>query len=242
MIEEEDKANNDRSAGRWTKKEHKLFLDALQKYGKNWEKVHFYVGTRTATQVRSHAQKYFQKMGRSTNSSDLPPDVSLKECVKDETSLEVLPKQIETSPHKKIGSRVIRRIKRKKAQLPVKTVTLLDYTTALENRKKRKEESCYFNEEENDHCHIEKNSEIEEYDNAGKLPCPIPDTFIQSKNEILPLTQEVEPNFENFNMEFEKPLELFDKKKSKDQEIQTSQPETMQIISCEVININLSSK
>ena len=47
--------------GRWTKEECKLFEEALEKYGKHWKKVEAYVGTRSGTQIRSHAQKYFLK-------------------------------------------------------------------------------------------------------------------------------------------------------------------------------------
>ena len=42
-------------AGRWTKDEHKCFLEALKLYGKNWKKVEEHVGTRTGAQIRSHA-------------------------------------------------------------------------------------------------------------------------------------------------------------------------------------------
>lgn len=48
--------------GRWTKEECKLFEEALKKFGKRWKKVEAYVSTRTGTQVRSHAQKYFMKV------------------------------------------------------------------------------------------------------------------------------------------------------------------------------------
>ena len=47
---------------RWNKEEHKLFLEGLEKYGRNWKKVSSYVRTRNATQTRSHAQKYFIKL------------------------------------------------------------------------------------------------------------------------------------------------------------------------------------
>lgn len=41
--------------GRWTDEEHTKFLDALRKYGKDWNKVHEHIGTRTSAQTRSHA-------------------------------------------------------------------------------------------------------------------------------------------------------------------------------------------
>lgn len=48
--------------GRWTKDEHFRFLVALKLYGKEWRKVQEHVKTRTSTQARSHAQKFFQKL------------------------------------------------------------------------------------------------------------------------------------------------------------------------------------
>jgi len=50
------------NAGRWTNEEHGRFLRGLELYGKKWTKVAEVVGSRSTVQVRSHAQKYFQKM------------------------------------------------------------------------------------------------------------------------------------------------------------------------------------
>ena len=50
-------------SGRWSVDEHKKFLEAIIKYGNDWKKVQQYVGTRTCTQARSHAQKFFVKLG-----------------------------------------------------------------------------------------------------------------------------------------------------------------------------------
>lgn len=51
--------------GKWNKTEHDRFMKALQKYGKNWAMIQQSVGTRTLTQVRSHAQKLFLSMTKS---------------------------------------------------------------------------------------------------------------------------------------------------------------------------------
>mmetsp|Transcript_24330 Transcript_24330/g.43252 ORF Transcript_24330/g.43252 Transcript_24330/m.43252 type:complete len:121 (-) Transcript_24330:102-464(-) len=61
-----DKASKDH-AGRWTQEEHELFLEGLERYGKNWKAIERVVGTRTATQARSHAQKYFLKAEKGKN-------------------------------------------------------------------------------------------------------------------------------------------------------------------------------
>ncbi len=55
--------------GRWTKEEQDRFIEALGLYGKNWKKVQAHVGSRTTTQVRSHAQKYFAKLGRKVSTA-----------------------------------------------------------------------------------------------------------------------------------------------------------------------------
>jgi SHAQKYF class myb-like DNA-binding protein len=43
--------------------EHQRFLEAIELFGRDWKKVQQHVGTRSSTQSRSHAQKFFKKMG-----------------------------------------------------------------------------------------------------------------------------------------------------------------------------------
>jgi len=56
-----------RSAGRWTKEEHQKFVEGLRKFGKNWKQVEEFVGTRNGAQIRSHAQKFFNRLEREYN-------------------------------------------------------------------------------------------------------------------------------------------------------------------------------
>ncbi|KAK1946828.1 Protein REVEILLE 1 [Phytophthora citrophthora] len=56
--------------GRWTKREHELFLEGLQRFGKSWKKISSLVHTRTLVQIRTHAQKYLQKQSRAALKAD----------------------------------------------------------------------------------------------------------------------------------------------------------------------------
>ena len=51
------------STGRWTASEHSAFLTGLTLYGRDWKLVSTLIPTRTSAQIRSHAQKYFAKVG-----------------------------------------------------------------------------------------------------------------------------------------------------------------------------------
>ncbi|XP_019436773.1 PREDICTED: protein REVEILLE 7-like isoform X2 [Lupinus angustifolius] len=66
---------------KWTEEEHQKFLEALKLYGRGWRQIEEHIGTKTAVQIRSHAQKFFSKIVRESDSSaetsiqpiDIPP-------------------------------------------------------------------------------------------------------------------------------------------------------------------------
>ena len=58
------KSKREVNMGRWSRQEHILFLQALKLYGREWRSVQNFVKTRTSTQSRSHAQKFFEKLKR----------------------------------------------------------------------------------------------------------------------------------------------------------------------------------
>jgi SHAQKYF class myb-like DNA-binding protein len=63
--------------GRWTKEEHSSFLEGLKLYGKSWRDIQTLVKTRTPDQIRTHAQKYFIKLGKYDGDSTTPPLTSV---------------------------------------------------------------------------------------------------------------------------------------------------------------------
>ena len=70
-MSKHEKHGSERAAdqGRWTSEEHELFLQGMMLHGREWKKVQAVVRTRTSAQIRSHAQKYFQKMAKTKNVS-----------------------------------------------------------------------------------------------------------------------------------------------------------------------------
>jgi SHAQKYF class myb-like DNA-binding protein len=63
------------NCGRWQPEEHERFIEAIMKFGNEWKQVQKYVGTRSSTQARSHAQKFFVKIKRA-NVLDFNIDLS----------------------------------------------------------------------------------------------------------------------------------------------------------------------
>ncbi len=45
--------------GKWGEVEHQRFLEAINRFGNDWGRARAHIATRSSTQIRSHAQKYF---------------------------------------------------------------------------------------------------------------------------------------------------------------------------------------
>lgn len=61
---------------RWTEEEHEKFLEALKLYGRAWRQIEEHIGSKTAVQIRSHAQKFFSKVVREPGTAkaiEIPP-------------------------------------------------------------------------------------------------------------------------------------------------------------------------
>ncbi|KAL1214316.1 Protein REVEILLE 7 [Cardamine amara subsp. amara] len=52
---------------KWTEEEHERFLEAIKLYGRGWRLIEEHIGSKTAVQIRSHAQKLFSKMAQEAD-------------------------------------------------------------------------------------------------------------------------------------------------------------------------------
>jgi SHAQKYF class myb-like DNA-binding protein len=50
------------NTGRWSSEEHQKFIEAMFLYGNEWKRVQQHIKTRSSTQARSHAQKFFIRL------------------------------------------------------------------------------------------------------------------------------------------------------------------------------------
>jgi SHAQKYF class myb-like DNA-binding protein len=62
--------NHGENTGRWTAEEHRLFLQGLEQHGKGWKKIASLIKSRTVVQIRTHAQKYFQKLAKARQNGE----------------------------------------------------------------------------------------------------------------------------------------------------------------------------
>jgi len=62
--------SNGENTGRWTAEEHNLFLQGLELHGKGWKKIAGLIKSRTVVQIRTHAQKYFQKLAKAKQNGE----------------------------------------------------------------------------------------------------------------------------------------------------------------------------
>ena len=86
--------SNEYKSGRWSKEEHEKFIEGILKYGNEWRKVQKIIKSRSSTQARSHAQKFFLKLKKEINTdilsdSDKLLDYIISSCDKPRNSLKL---------------------------------------------------------------------------------------------------------------------------------------------------------
>ena len=69
----------------------------MKKYGKNWEKLEDAIPTRTGTQIRSHAQKFFGRIKKEFNTTD-PMEYIVKNAC-DESKVYKFDTFLDTNPN-----------------------------------------------------------------------------------------------------------------------------------------------
>ena len=77
-INDDENDNNGYTlSGRWSQKEHFLFIKGCLIYGNFWKKVKKFIKTRTCSQIRSHAQKYLYKLNKKYLGNENHRDINI---------------------------------------------------------------------------------------------------------------------------------------------------------------------
>ncbi len=92
------------NTGRWTAEEHRLFLQGLEEHGKGWKKIASLIKSRTVVQIRTHAQKYFQKLAKARQNGE-EGDVNMEN--RDRGSLSTSSKRRRSGTKRKAISSVV---------------------------------------------------------------------------------------------------------------------------------------
>ena len=79
---------NEYHSGRWTNEEHQKFIEGILKYGNEWKRVQSIIKTRSSTQARSHAQKFFLRLKKEINPKILADPNSLLQYIITSTNKE----------------------------------------------------------------------------------------------------------------------------------------------------------
>ena len=81
--------------GRWTEEEHQKFIDGILQYGNEWKKVQQVIGSRSSTQARSHAQKFFLKIKKiiQSNNVNFNDKEKIVEIIANNISTNILPNE-----------------------------------------------------------------------------------------------------------------------------------------------------
>ena len=80
-------------SGKWTDEEHEKFIEGILNYGNEWKKVQQIIKTRSSTQARSHAQKFFLRIKKLMKNSEDRNNIYSNDKGLEKIISQVLPKK-----------------------------------------------------------------------------------------------------------------------------------------------------
>ena len=165
--------SNEYNSGRWSNEEHNKFIEGILKYGNEWKKVQNIIKTRTSTQARSHAQKFFLRLKKVANQEILNDENKLlkyiiSSCKKTNNNFNITEEQKE-----KLMSVI--RINLKSEEFLNKSDKDFSSGKNRTNSLNEKNDSCLdeSNEKENDFLGYNKQMDNNEFGFQKKMSCDI---------------------------------------------------------------------
>jgi SHAQKYF class myb-like DNA-binding protein len=183
------------STGRWTNEEHVKFIEAMFLYGNEWKRVQEHIKTRSSTQARSHAQKFFIRLKKKLLGEKIEHDHKDKSLNKrNELIMSWIQENINSDTIKNISNRLDNLYIEKRDKLCKIIMNLLDNPIKRKSPKLTTIKNCCAIGGRNRKdctqiCCINESEFIKEYENSIKRKCPSAysintNNVINDENEI----------------------------------------------------------
>ena len=155
-------------SGRWSDAEHKKFIEGILKYGNEWKKVQNIIKTRSSTQARSHAQKFFLRL-KGLNQDTLSNQDKLFNFIINSGDASM--NKIKFSPEQK--EKLMSVVKSNLKLLNKSNKELLTAEDKNNSLNDKNESGLYDYNDEEDNLAYNKQNEFEEFVLQKKMSCDI---------------------------------------------------------------------
>lgn len=166
------------STGRWTHEEHVKFIEAMFLYGNEWKRVQEHIKTRSSTQARSHAQKFFIRLKKKLHEENFDCDFKDKSVNKrNELIMSWIQENVNSDIIKNISDRVDNLYIEKRDKLCKIIINLLTNPIKRKSPKLTMIKNCCAIGGKNRKdctqiCCINEPEFIKEYESSIKRKCP----------------------------------------------------------------------
>ena len=141
--------------GKWTEEEHEKFIEGILNYGNEWKKVQQIIKTRSSTQARSHAQKFFLRIKKIMKNNNRGEKEKKIENILNQILPKKYAKDLTQNQKEKLFSAISNNIKYEEEEWDYNNFIIDEEEFSLEEN-----DSLKYKDDNNDKSVIIKNNKI----------------------------------------------------------------------------------